>query len=275
MNLMKLSLSVNLSDILTEKKSILENLFSWGSFFDNGFHPGRIFSLVKEAKLDGIELVASKEIKKSDIEKVKAILDKNNITVFSVHQSILMLFQIGLKKIESLFETASYLSAKVIVLHLFSLGITKICDAGFVRTLKILEEKYGIKIAIENGTKNILLGLWPSCYEEKKFSEIVSKSGFGMVFDMSHLAQAGGDILSFYKRNKERIINIHLSDYKSKFFKHNLFNMHLPLGKGALPIEKFLRTLKEDNYGGFVTLEINRGVKDIAESANFARQFLA
>ena len=44
---MRLSLSVNLSDILTEKKSILENLFSWGSFFGNGLRPAKVFSLLE------------------------------------------------------------------------------------------------------------------------------------------------------------------------------------------------------------------------------------
>jgi len=88
---MKLSLSVNLSDILTEKKSILEYLFSWGSIFDNGFHPGRIFRLVKEISLNGIELVASKNMNERDIERVKKILNEHEISVLSLHQPILTL----------------------------------------------------------------------------------------------------------------------------------------------------------------------------------------
>jgi sugar phosphate isomerase/epimerase len=267
---MNLSLSVNLSDILTEKKSILENLFSWGSFFSNGLRPANIFSLLDTTKIEGIELVASKEIKKMDIEKVKAILDKNGIAVFSIHQPILTLYRLSLEKIKRLFETAAYLSAKIIVVHLFSLG-KKIHDPAFLKELKSLEEKFDIKIAIENGTKNIILGLKKYCYEGKEFSKTVLKAGFDITFDISHLAEAGDDIINFYEQNKERIINIHLSDYKSGLFKNNLFNMHLPLGKGDLLIEDFLKVLKESRYDGLLTLEINRGVKDIIESADFIR----
>ena len=270
---MKLSLSINLSDILTEKKSILENLFSWGSFFDNGFHASRIFSIIKEGKFDGIELVASKDIKENDLNKLKAFLDKNGIIVLSVHQPILRLYKIGLKAIKRLFETAAFLSAKVIIIHLFSLR-DQIRDANFIKELKSLEEKYNIKIGIENGTKNIFLGLKKYCYEGEGFSKAVLGTGFGMTFDTSHLAEAGGDIIGFYKRNKERILNIHLSDYKSGFFKNNLFNMHLPLGEGVLEIERFLKILKEDNYPGLLTFEINRGAKDILKSAAFARRFI-
>jgi sugar phosphate isomerase/epimerase len=271
---MRLCLSVNLSDILTEKKSVLENLFSWGSIFDNDLHFGRIFSLIKEKNLQGIELVASKDIKRRDLEKLKTILRERSVFVFSLHQPILSLYKISAEAIKRLFETASALSAKIIVLHLFALG-KKINDANFIRSLKSLEEKYNIKIGIENGSKNIFLGLRPSCYSEEGFSETVSKLGLGITFDVSHLAQAtGGDIIAFYKKNKERIMNIHLSDYKSKIFKHNLFNMHLPLGKGTLPMEGFLKILKEDNYDGLLTLEINRGTKEIKESIDFVRQSL-
>ena len=267
-------MSVNLSDILTEKKSILENLFSWGSIFDNGFYPGRVFRLVKEAKLDGIELIASKDIKTKDFERVKKILDENNVPVLSLHQPILTLYRISFDGIKRLFEAAGRLSAKVIVLHLFSLG-KQIYDADFVKTLKSLEGKYRIKIGLENGTKNIIIGLKHYCYREKEFSEIMAKLGLGITFDPTHLAQANsGDIVGFYKKNKKHIVNIHLSDYKYGWLPHNLFNTHLALGKGDLPIEEFLKTLKKDRYDGLLTFEINRPAKEIKKSIDFARRIL-
>ncbi len=271
---MKLSLSVNLSDILTEKKSILENIFSWGSIFDNGFHPGRVFRLVKETGLDGIELVASKNINERDIERVKKILNEHEISALSLHQPILTLYRIGLEGIRKLFEVASRLSAKVIVIHIFSLG-KKIYDADFIGALKLLEKKYGIKIGLENGTKNIIIGLKHHCYRGREFSEIMAKLELCITFDPTHLAQANGsDIVDFYKRNRERIVNIHLSDYKYGWLPHNLLNTHIALGKGNLPIEGFLKTLKEYHYDGLLTFEINRSAKEIKKSINFARRIL-
>lgn len=270
---MKLSLSVHLSDILAEKKNILENLFSWGSFLDNGFRSHHIFSLVKEGKFDGIELVLSKNTNAADVEKLKAVLTENGIAVLSVHQPILTLYQIGFGTLKKLLETAAHLSAKMIVVHLFAVG-RQLRDPDFRRKLKLLEEKYGVKIGFENGTKNILLGLKKYCFEGKKFSEIVSNFGFDIIFDTTHLAEAGGDIIDFYKKNKERIMNIHLSDYKSGPFKNNLFNMHLPIGDGVLDITRLLRMLKEDNYKGILTIEINRGIREIMQSVNYVRYIL-
>jgi len=142
--------------------------------------------------------------------------------------------------------------------------------------LKLLEEKYGIKIGLENGTKNIIIGLKHHCYQGREFSEITAKLGLGITFDLTHLAQANGsDIIDFYKRNRERIVNIHLSDYKYGWFPHNLLNTHMALGKGDLPIEGFLKTLKKDYYDDLLTFEINRSAKEIKKSIDFARQFLA
>ncbi len=272
--IMKLSLSVNLSEILTEKKSILENLFSWGSFFDNGLHPGRVFQLVKETGLDGLELVASKDMREKDIMRVKKILDGKKVSVLSMHQPILTLYKMDIERIRKLFEAASRLSAKVIVIHIFSLG-KKIYDKGFLSTLKSMEEKYGIKIGLENGTKNIFLGLQPHCYRGKDFTETIGKAGLGVTFDPTHLAQANGsNIIDFYNSNKERIVNIHLSDYKYGWLPHNLFNTHMAIGRGNLPIREFLKTLEENFYDGFLTFEINRPAKEIKKSIEFTQAIL-
>ncbi|MDP3052094.1 MAG: sugar phosphate isomerase/epimerase, partial [bacterium] len=130
---------------------------------------------------------------------------------------------------------------------------------------------------LENGIKDIFTSFKTYCYEERRRAEIASSTGLALTFDTTHLAHAGGDIINFYRQNKEKIINIHLSDYKSVFF--NRFfpsGLHLPLGEGELPLEEFLKILKEDNYSGILTLEINSGLKGIKKSVQFLQsQFLS
>ena len=231
---------------------------------------------LKEAKIGGIELVASSIVLKRDIEKAKEILLENNLSVFSVHQPVLKLYGISLAGIEALLALAAAFSAKVVVLHLFAIG-KRLYDPEFVKILKSLEEKYNVKIGLENGIKDIFTGFKTYCYEEREIAEITSLTGLGLTFDTTHLAHAGGDIISFYRKNKEKIINIHLSDYKNVFF--NRFfpsGLHLPLGEGELPLEEFLKILKEDNYNGILTLEINSGLKGIKKSVQFLQsQFLS
>lgn len=271
---MKLSLSVNLSSILLNKSSIWENLISFGSFSNYIKRPRRALEFLRDSKIGGIELVSSLVVFKKDIEKAKKILADNNLSVFSIHQPILKLYKISLSGIEELCTLANDFSAQVVVLHLFAVG-KHLYNPEFVKILKSLEEKYGVKIGLENGIKDIFTSFKTYCFKEEKISEIASLTGLNLTLDTTHLAYAGGEIIDFYQQNKEKIINIHLSDYKNVFF--NRFfpsGMHLSLGEGELPLEEFLKILKEDRYDGLLTFEINRGTKEIRESINFARRIL-
>jgi sugar phosphate isomerase/epimerase len=273
---MQLAFSINLSSILLSKSSVLENLISFGSFSNYIKSPKGILDFLKESNIKGIEIVASSIVLKRDIEKVKEILEEYNLSVFSVHQPVLKLYRISLAGIDKLLALAAAFSAKVVVLHLFAIG-KRLYDPEFVKILKSLEEKYNIKIGLENGIKDIFTSSKTYCFREKEISEIASLTGLNLTLDTTHLAHAGGNIINFYRRNKGKIINIHLSDYKNVFF--NRFfpsGLHLPLGEGELPLEEFLKILKEDNYNGILTLEINSGLKGIKKSVQFPQsQFLS
>ena len=88
------------------------------------------------------------------------------------------------------------------------------------------------------------------------------------------LAATKGDIVKFFKKNKERIINIHLSDYREHVLNSSLRPFrykHLALGKGQLPIKKFLETLREEKYKGLITMEIHTDLEGICESARLIK----
>ena len=98
----------------------------------------------------------------------------------------------------------------------------------------------------------------------------MKKNDFFITLDTAHLAHSGGDIIDFFNKNKDRIINIHLSDYRSHFLNGNLKPFrykHLPLGKGELPIKQFIQILKKEKYNELVTFEIHTDLKGICESA--------
>ncbi len=98
----------------------------------------------------------------------------------------------------------------------------------------------------------------------------MKKADLHITLDTTHLAQAGGNIIDFFKKNKARIVNIHISDYKPNMLNNNLRPLrykHMPLGKGDLPIEEFVRTLREEKYKGLVTMEIHTDLNGMCESA--------
>lgn len=276
---MKLSAWVSTTDLLPEKKT------GFGEFIFDKFIKQKLFSKynqkevllsLKNSGVNGIELLASSDDSDKDIQKVQKMLKEIDLVVFSVHQSISKLFYISVREVEELFQIAYKLKAKVVVLHMSSIG-DQIFNSGYVKSLKDLESKYKIKIGIENMPISPLWLFKTYTWNESRFSNIVAKTGFNITFDTTHLAQTGGDIIDFYKKNKSRIINIQLSDYKKNFLNFPLmltYGTHLPLGKGQLPIEKFLKILKKTDYNGIITMEINGSLSELLNSSKVIKSVL-
>lgn len=274
---MKLSAWVSLSDLLPDKKTGFDR-FIFGRFIKqtifNKNNPQDVLLALKKSGVDGIELLVCPNVEDNDIVKIQKILKELNMNVFSVHQSISTLFNIRILEITNLFEIANKLSAKVIVLHINVIG-DQIFDETYVKDLKALEKKYNIKIGIENSPKSVLSLSKSYSWGEKEFSNLMKKTDFHITFDTTHLAQTGKGIIAFYKKNKDRIVNIHLSDYKNNFLNNYLlfaYDTHLPLEKGELPIREFLQTLKDNNYSGLITMEINGSLDDLCQSARIIKE---
>lgn len=266
---MKTSASLFLTDIMPHKRGWFNKIVKTPIFQDKT--PQEVFATLKASGIEGIELLLPSfaRVTQEDINQLKKFLAENHMPVFSVHQSIRFLTQTKSEEIKDLFKIADKLSAKVVVLHMNSAG-KQIFDKAYIDMIHALEKQYGIKAGFENREKFIGSILKPYGWHEDKFSSLMKKQNFSITLDTTHLAQAGGDIINFFKKNKDRIVNIHLSDYRPHFLNSSLRPLrfkHLPLGKGQLPIEEFLRILKKENYKGLVTMEINTDLPGMCESA--------
>ena len=273
---MKLSAWVSITDLLHKKKS------GFGEFIFDKFIKQKLFSTynqkevllsLKNSGVNGIELLSTSNVSDKDIKKVQETLAELDLAVFSVHQSISTLFNISIQEIEGLCQIAHKLKAGVVVLHINVIG-NQIFKTDYVRALKGLESKYKIKIGIENSPISPLSFFKPYTWNGDKFSALIKETGFNITFDTTHLAQTGKDIIDFYKKNKDSIVNIHLSDYKKSFLNKYLLlsnSTHLPLGKGTLPIKQFLNVLRENRYDGIITMEINGTLTELCQSARFIK----
>jgi len=274
--MMKLSAWVSISDLLPEKKN------GFGEFIFDKFIKQKLFTKInqkevllalKKSGVNGIELLSTSNVTDEDIQKVQEMLKELGLAIFSIHQSISTLFNIGIQEIEGLFQIANKLKAGVIVLHINVIG-NHIYEEHYVQSLKDLERKYKIKIAIENSPISPLTLFNKNTWNGNKFSTLVKEKGFNITFDTTHLSQTGKDIVDFYKKNKDRIVNIHLSDYKKNILNKYLLlanGTHLPLGKGSSPIKQFLNVLKQSNYSGVITMEISGNLQDLCDSARFIK----
>lgn len=276
---MKLSISISTSYLIPIQQTLYEKIITFfdkkaKSFFISTNE--NIFKLLKKEGIVGIELLVSSNTKYEQIVSIKEKLNKYGIPILSIHQSLSNKKNISFGEIENICKIASFCASSVVVLHSKSLN-KRLLDIKYVDDLKQLQKKYKITFGIENmGKSPFSSELF--VYQENDFASQIKKSKLSITFDISHLGQAGGDIIQFYLNNKNNIVNIHFSDYKKNWINQYFIsqaNTHLSLGSGELPIEKFLLILRKTNYKGLITIEVNEELSQILKSARIINKFWA
>ncbi|HWY80101.1 MAG TPA: sugar phosphate isomerase/epimerase family protein [Candidatus Sulfotelmatobacter sp.] len=267
---MKISISLFMSDILPHKKKIYHRIVKSRIFKDKTTDD--VFQQLKKYGLDGFELLLPQYsiTTNADIQEIKKLAKKYGLPVLSIHQALRFITATKVKEIARLFEIADQLHAKVIVLHINS-ARKQIFDVNYVQALHELEKKYKILVTFENMEKHVESYFHEHRWHAAKFSDLVEKIGFHITFDVVHLAHShsNSDILHFFQKNKEKISNVHLSDYRRHLLNGSLRPMrykHMPLGDGQLPIEEFLSLLLKEDYKGLVTLEVNTDMLGVERS---------
>ncbi|HUQ85317.1 MAG TPA: sugar phosphate isomerase/epimerase family protein [Candidatus Limnocylindrales bacterium] len=264
---MKTSVLLFLTDILSEKRRLFNKIVKNKIFSE--LPPKKAFLEMKNAGIEGIEVLLPGFETAQDLQDLKVAMDAYDMKIYSVHQALRFLSRTRLPEIEKIFQTAKFLSAKVAVLHMNSAG-KQVFDPYYIKKIHSLQDQYGIKAGFENMEKHagsILNGVG---WDQKKFADLMEKNDFHITLDICHIGQSGGDIIKFIENHMDRIINIHLSDYKKNYLNNSLRPMrykHMPLGKGQLPINEFISLLKRKNYKGLLTLEIETNLDGILESA--------
>lgn len=266
---MKTSVSIFLSDILTQRRKMFHKIVKNDIF--NGLTPEEGLRHLKKNGVEGIEVCLSQYYNTTDrdVEELTSVMKQVGMPVLSVHQALRFFTSTKIPEITRLFEIADRLKVRLIVLHMNS-AQKQIFDPAYIDALHKLEDKYNIKVTFENMEKHIGSLFYEHRWHDVKFSELVYKTDFHITLDVVHLAHSGGDIKEFFTKHKDRILNIHLSDYRKHIFNDNIRPLrykHMPLGEGQLPIQEFLELLHKERYDGLVTMEIHGDIKDICEGA--------
>jgi sugar phosphate isomerase/epimerase len=266
---MKTSALLFLTEIMPEKRRL------YGAVIKNKVFNGRtrehVFQTLKKAGIDGVEILLPQfsEVSDKELTDLKELLATYHMPVLSLHQKLRFFTKTKITEVTQLFHQAELLGAKVIVLHMSSVG-KQLFDKSYIEKLHDLQEKYGIMIGFENREKQFWNLTNKEGWDADSFPEILKKNNLHLTLDTTHLAQAGGDIIQFFKKNKDRIVNIHISDYKDNIFNNSIRPFrykHLPLGKGRLPMKEFIDLLHKEEYKGLVTMEIHTDLDGICDGA--------
>jgi sugar phosphate isomerase/epimerase len=232
---------------------------------------------MKKIGLDGFELLLPQYTTTTDVDifEVKKLSEKYNFPVLSVHQSLRFFTATKIEEIARLCEIANILSAKVVVLHINS-ARKQIFDKKYIQAIHELEKKYKVHVTFENMEKHVKSYFSSYLWHADKFASLIQDADFAITFDVVHLAHSGGDIIHFFENNKNRILNVHLSDYRKHLLNSTLRPMrfkHMPLGDGELPIETFISLLQREKYNGLLTLELHADMHGVEKSITLVNQY--
>lgn len=85
----------------------------------------------------------------------------------------------------------------------------------------------------------------------EQIARVFEHSRIGFCPDTAHLAAGGGDPVALIKRYAERISYVHLKDWRADPF------AFLPLGHGGLDFAGIMQALKEADFDGWITVELD------------------
>lgn len=253
-------------------------LLSSGSVFGHNFQ--ETIEIAKRLGFAGVELVLSTPYGDS-LKEIKSIPSEMKSFIFSIHCPIYKPYAIQalfwpkkflLHVIEVTYKAAILGSAQCIVIHPLPtlLFKEKIKDITIKSLIKFSSQS-PVKISLENmERKSIgLLEVEPTCITEfVDLYQIAKNNNLFITLDTAHCLSKKIQPVEIFKRYQDKIISLHLSDFKN-------WQTHLPLGEGRLDLAALGTAIKNSHYNGYLVLELNPASElEIAKNFNYLKSFL-
>ena len=237
----------------------MDILFSTGCLYE--YPMSEVFQIAKTAGYDGIELLISHSNCNVETGRIQEISDEYGIPILSLHSPFLMCEGWGgfWDRIWRSLVMAMELSIPLVNFHPPTSLIPRHHLDGqlseYIKVYKELIKDSSITLTIENlptiatFRRSFINRLFPrminNMYQIAKF---VVDNDIHTTFDTTHIGTTSIDLLEAYAVFRDRIANVHVSDYDGRF-------QHLLPGTGHLPLKKLLTQLRSDGYEGTITLE--------------------
>lgn len=212
---------------------------------------GWVLDAIADAGFEGAEVVISHQRDSRSPTMVNGFAREAGLAVPVVHGPYMVALRrvLGIEyrhKTHRSLERAAAFGARTLVAH---------APLRWERTARRwLARGEADAAAAEAGMRFAMENLFP--WRGRAFSSAVSPADLSVyphvVFDTSHFAVSGVDLLEAWDALADRVCHIHLSD--------NLgagSDSHAPIGAGVLPLERFLHQVGASGYTGTITLELD------------------
>lgn len=226
---------------------------STGPFW--AFELERALDAIAEAGFAEVELMVTRDTKTHEPELPLKLAQERGLRIASIHGPFLVITKsvwgmdpIG--KIERGIEMCQAVGADTLVVHppflwerAYANWIAEAALASF--------EETGVAVAVETMYPKWVAGRKLRGYRWLEPAELAGAAPH-VAIDTSHLTVARKDILDSYATLASRLVHVHLSDNAG-----DGKDGHLELGRGILPLGRFIGELRRSKYAGAISLELS------------------
>ena len=232
-----------------------------------------IFQIAKSAGFDGIELLIARSNCNVGVDYVRSLSHEYELPILSLHSPFMMCNGWGdfWHRISRSLTMAMELSISLVNFHPPSGYVLRhhlsnelaehiriyrdmLKHSDIVLTMENLPTMRPFRVLLIN---RFLQRMMNNMYQITEFAE---ENDIHVTFDTTHVGTTGLDLLDAYTVFKDKIRNIHLSDYDGR-------SQHLLPGMGCLPLKRLLTQVKDDGYDGIITLETRPAAMESEDKA--------
>ena len=229
----------------------------------------RIFALAKDTGYEGLEVVLSPEILARGSSYVRQLSQEYGLPVLTLHPPMIPVpwWTDHHKLLPQMIPVARDLGCRFIVIHVpKAQSLSEAIGQEYVGAVQAcVEELKGSspRLCVENqavfrpSDRRYALSTPASLH---RFAE---EYDVAVTLDTAHAASFPYDLLEAYETLGNKLVNIHLSDFREGltippwFNLHSYFKHHQVPGDADLPLLPLLKRLRADSYQGLITVEVS------------------
>jgi sugar phosphate isomerase/epimerase len=204
-----------------------------------------------------VEVMVTNDPATQDANLLREAAEAHDIAVEAIHAPFLLITRRvwgtdPLGKIYRSVQLAEEVGAGIVVVHppyRWQLRYR----SWVTESLAEFSARTGVTVAVENMFPVKLPGERGLTFHSAQEMEELDRNPY-MVLDTSHAAVAGIDIVDVYRRYRDKLVHMHLSNNAGKGW-----DSHLPVyaENGVLDVGTFLDTVSTDGFPGSIALELD------------------
>jgi len=213
------------------------------------------FRHIAGAGFEGVEVMVTQDPHTQEPHLLAGLAKEFGLSVEAIHAPFLLVTRSvwgaePLGKIYRAVQVAEEVGAPLVVIHppyRWQVRYRRWIEGSLAE----FSARTGVTVAVENMFPVRLGDRGVTFHAGQQLDELESVPF--LVLDTSHAAVAGVDIREFYRRFRDKLQHVHLSNNAGKGW-----DSHLPVYQdGVLPLAEFLDDLAADGFPGSVSIELD------------------